>query len=133
MKQIFTLITAMLTCLTMMAQPMETSMRRNNNQGMLTISSFSKGQIRVLVDGNTYNKNERDNDISFTDIRAGYHTVKIYQQKYNSNYSNLSYNNMQLVYDATIYIRPQIHIDIIVNRFGKAFVDERQSQRSVFQ
>lgn len=32
---------------------------------------------------------------------------------------------MQLVYSSNIYVKPQYHVDITINRFGKALVDEQ--------
>ncbi len=122
-------MTAMLTGFSLLAQPNETSRHGNYSQAVVTISTLTKGQVRVLVDGNTYNKNGNDNEITLTGIRTGYHSIKIYQQKYDRG---RSYKNMQLVYDATIYVRPQYYIDIVINRFGRAFVDERQIEGIYF-
>ncbi|MEO6488886.1 MAG: DUF4476 domain-containing protein [Ferruginibacter sp.] len=125
MKQIFTLITAMMLTLSIFAQA-DDSRRWNNTQSKITINTLTQKQVRVLIDGNNYSGNSRNNDITINYIKPGYHAVKIYQQKSGGFRNRKSYNSLQLVYDATIYVRPQYHIDIIINRFGKAFVDERE-------
>ena len=126
MKTFITLITVLLTTLSSFAQPNETSRRPYNYQGKLSISTITNDPTRVLVDGNNYNNNGED-DGMINDIRAGYHSIKVYRQKkYKYNNGGRFNRNMQLIYEGNIYVKPQYHVDVVINRFGKAFIDERQ-------
>jgi len=126
MKRIFTLITALLITVSLFAQPDESARRGVYNQSRLSISTAANNPVRVLIDGNSYNNSGYDNDILVSDIRPGYHRIKVYLQ--NERYGNRKRinKNMVLVYEANLYIKPQYHVDISINRFGKAFLDERQ-------
>lgn len=86
-----------------------------------------------MIDGNMFNdKHGNDDDILVDGIRAGYHSIKIYRlsKGYRKNWDNNK--NLQLVYDANVYIKPQYHVDITINRFGKAFLDEQQMTRGYY-
>jgi len=39
---------------------------------------------------------------------------------------------MQLVYENNLYIKPQYHIDISINRFGRAFMDEKKMNQAYY-
>jgi len=59
--------------------------------------------------------------------RTGNHSVKTFRagndrNRYNGN--NRS-NGYQLVYSNNLFVKQQYHVDITINRFGKAFVDEQ--------
>ncbi len=94
-------------------------------QSKLTISAIGNADIRVMVDGIKYTSNGRD--IVISNVRNGNHSVKIFRagndrNRYNGNNRN---NGYQLVYANNIFIKAQYHVDITINRFGKAFVDEQ--------
>jgi hypothetical protein len=95
------------------------------NFSRMSISSMSDAKLRVMVDGNRYKAS--DNAILINDLQQGYHAVKIYRfargHRHASPYGNN--NNYQLVYSANVYVKPQYHVDITINRFGKAFIDEQ--------
>ncbi|MDB5201759.1 MAG: hypothetical protein JWQ27_1168 [Ferruginibacter sp.] len=101
-------------------------------QTKLTINNAGNMQVTVVVDGNTYSSNSRSNydedDIVINDLRAGYHNVKVYQQIASRGRGNN--RNQRLLYDANVYVKQQYHVDITINRFGKAFVDEQQLART---
>ena len=127
MKKIFTLISAMVISLSLFAQQDESARRGAYNLSRLSISTVTDNQLRILIDGKSYNTRSNDNDILISDIRPGYHNIKVYQQKSGRFGNGKKVNrNMQLVYDANLYIRAQYHTDISINRFGRAFIDERQ-------
>ena len=129
MKTFFTFIMVLLTTLPSFAQPNETSRRPYNYRGKLSISTIINEPVKVLIDGNCYNSNASDDVIMINDIRAGYHSVKIYRQKkyrHNNNNDGQFSRNAQLIYEGNLYVKPQYHVDVVINRFGKAFVDERQ-------
>ena len=118
MKTFITLFTAILLTSIAFAYPM---------QSRLTISTMSSAGIRVMIDGRNYNdRNRAQNDLLITDIRPGVHVLKIYKYK-TSRGANDRYNvNGQLIYAGNITVRSGYHTDITINRFGKAFIDERQ-------
>jgi hypothetical protein len=94
-------------------------------QSKLTISAIGNADIRVMVDGIKYTSNGRD--IVISNVRNGNHSLKIFRaandrNRYNGNNRN---NGYQLVYASNIFVKPQYHVDITINRFGKAFVDEQ--------
>ena len=127
MNFFFTLITAFLSMLSSFAQPNETMRRPYNYQGRLSVNTVTNDPVKILVDGNNYNSKGNEDEMSVNDIRPGYHSIKVYQQKKNKRNNGWRSNrNMQLIYEGNIYVKPQYHVDIIINRFGKAFIDERQ-------
>ena len=97
----------------------------------LTISSSTdNANIRVQVDGKNYPlaRNGKD-DIIIDDLRAGYHSVKVFSVVSNRRGWGNQGNNTKLLYSGNINIRSGYHTDIAINRFGRAFLDERQIQR----
>ncbi len=113
MKKTFTLLTALFFSVILFAQ------------SKLSISASGNADIRVMVDGVRYTSNGRD--IVISNLRNGNHTVKIFRagndrNRYNGNNRG---NGYQLVYSNNLFIKPQYHVDITINRFGKAFVDEQ--------
>lgn len=124
MKRIFTLLILAFISFSAMAQA-----RRGYNQGRLTISSFSNNTLKVTVDGNTYTLRSGDDEILLNNLQAGQHMVQIYKMRSrrgNGNNSGWNSNtNGQLLYQSSIWIKSQTHTDILINRFGKAFVDEQ--------
>lgn len=125
MKQFFTLIISMLFQFSLFAQPLERGWN-GNNQNKISVTSLLNGQVTLMIDGNYYSARNNDDDITVSNLRAGNHTIRIYQQRQGSRKNP---RNAQLLYDATIYLRNQYHVDVIVNRFGKIFVDERKIER----
>ncbi|MFT3980322.1 MAG: DUF4476 domain-containing protein [Ferruginibacter sp.] len=125
MKKIFTLSMILLSAISSFAF-----------SNRLTISTADDNdRIRVQVDGKNYQlSNRKSDDIVIDDLRAGYHSVKVYRvSSSNSNRGwgsgNTNNNNMKLIYNGNINVRNGYHTDISINRFGRAFVDERQIGR----
>jgi hypothetical protein len=94
-------------------------------QSKLSISASGNADIRVMVDGVKYTSNGRD--IVINNLRNGNHSVKIFRAGNDRNryYGNNRSNGYQLVYSNNLFVKPQYHVDIIINRFGKAFIDEQ--------
>ena len=126
MNKFFTLIAVLSVTFSLFAQPEETSRKANSYQGKLSVSTISNYPVKVLIDGNNYNGISNDDGLMINDIRAGYHSIKVYRQK-KSKYVNDRWEkkNMQLIYEGNIYVKPRYHVDVTINRFGKAFIDER--------
>lgn len=113
MKKTFTLLTALFFSAILLAQ------------SKLSISASGNADIRVMVDGIKYTSNGRD--IVISNLKNGNHSVKVFRagndrNRYNGNNRN---NGYQLVYSNNLFVKPQYHVDITINRFGKAFVDEQ--------
>ena len=117
MKQTFTLLLAFLISISMYAYPAFSK---------LTISSTAKSTLRVMVDGNRYKANGNNNSVMLNNLQPGYHSVKIYQAIRNFRAAPGNANGgYRLLYSANVYVKPQYHIDITVNRFGRIFKDEQ--------
>lgn len=120
MKQIFTSLIILVFALPALAL-----------NSRLTISAANDNdQVYVQVDGRNYqfNRSRNGNDIVIDDLRAGYHSVKVYKQG-NRRGNGRQNNRMKLIYNGNVYVRNGYHTDITINRFGKAFTDERQINR----
>lgn len=122
MKTIFTLCLFLFSGITAFA---------SYNEGWLTVSSVSKAPLRIIVDGRSFTDNNSGNEVSLRDLRPGYHTVKVIQ--FNRGRSGYGWNGngrMKTLYESTIFIKPNFHVDILINRFGKVLIDERQLTRN---
>lgn len=123
MKPLFTLLLA--TILSSVAFAYE--------GGKLSITVASNRNIQVYVDGRAYQ--DRDNSYVLNNIQPGRHTIAVYRNG-NNGYDNNDRNSRkkqrdrrgQLVYSSTVYVRPSYHVDVMINRFGKALVDEQLIQ-----
>jgi hypothetical protein len=93
------------------------------NEGRLTISIAANKNVQVYVDGRAYRDN--DNNFVFDNVQPGNHTIKIYRPGKNNNSRNNRNDRNELIYSSTVYVRPSYHVDVMINRFGKALVDEK--------
>lgn len=100
------------------------------NEGKLTISIVSAKNFSVYVDGRLYQ--DEENTFTLNNIQPGNHTIQVYRRTRNNqagrNNRNSNRNNDrrgELVYNSTVYVRPSYHVDVTINRFGKALVDEK--------
>ena len=100
----------------------------------LSISTATNSKLRVMVDGNRYQSTS--NIIMIRDLDQGFHSIKIFREKNFRRGGNNGWSNdhqwksdadlrYELVYSSRIYIKPQFFVDIVINRFGKAFIDEK--------
>jgi len=95
------------------------------DEGRISITVAAKN-VQVSVDGRIYQDN--DNTIVLNSVQPGNHTIRIYKiARNNGNGRNnkRADNRNELVYSSNIYVRPSHHVDVMVNRFGKALVDDR--------
>lgn len=94
------------------------------DEGRLSITVAANKNVQVFVDGRVYN--EKDNSIVLNNIRPGNHSIRIYRAKQNGNRRNRSNRSKnELIYSSTVFVRPSYHVDVMINRFGKAMVDEK--------
>jgi hypothetical protein len=102
------------------------------NDGKLTITLVQNRNLQVQIDGRTYN--DDDNTITVRNIQAGYHTIRIYRSGNNRNgngrWGDRNNRRSELIYSGQVYVKPDYHVDVMVNRFGKALVDERLLDRN---
>lgn len=121
MKTIFTLLLSTLLSITLLAY----------DGPRLTVSTVSSVKMQVEIDGRRYQMN--DNAVSIRDLRSGYHTIKIYRDKKQKNRKfdfGFGNKNQEILYSNSVFLRDGYHFDILVNRFGKAFVDELRIDRN---
>src|SRR5688572_22193000 len=83
--------------------------------GKLTIYSHHKTTIRVLIDGKRYPIEY--NMLVLNDIEPGNHTIKIVERAASGFSSAI---REKVLYNGSVYFRSNYHVDIVVNRFGKA-------------
>jgi hypothetical protein len=88
------------------------------NESRLSIIYLSNSNYSIMVDGRFQANISNGHEDFFRIVQPGYHSIKVYRQ-------GIGYYNQRLVYQTRIFIRPNLHIDIVVNRFGKALIDER--------
>ena len=114
MRTLFTLLLATIISSTAFAY----------GEGRLSISFAYPKNVVVVIDGRNYQPGG-DKTVDLNNLRPGNHTVRIY----NSNRHNNRYDGRNRIerpiYSATIQVRSFQHVDIMINRFGKALVDER--------
>jgi hypothetical protein len=98
------------------------------NDGKITITQLGIQTIRVEIDGKV--QANRDRLIMIDNLAPGYHTVKVYSQSRSNGgdrrNDNWDSKKSQLIYSGKIRLKPNYHVDIVINRFGKVLVDERQ-------
>ncbi len=119
MKKIFTLITSILCSISLFAGIPQTR---------LTVSTNLKSPVIVLVDGQSLNSqrdNRNDDELIINNLSAGYHNIKIYQKNAVRGWGYRT----QVIYDGNVYVKPGYHVDVTLNRFGRALIDERQITR----
>lgn len=95
--------------------------------GKLTITVAANRNVQVIVDGRMYQDN--NNSFVLNNIQPGNHSIKVYKKRGNANSgrnANRDRNDQQdLLYSSNVYVRASHHVDVMINRFGKALVDER--------
>jgi len=95
------------------------------NDSKLSITVAGTGNIQVVIDNNRYQ--HTNNSVMINNLEPGRHTIQVYKMRTGSRQVLGSRRNGQseLLYSTTIHIRPRQFVDIVINRFGKALVDER--------
>lgn len=114
MKKIFTLLVIALTSIQVMARDLD---------GVLSITQIGKANYLVEVDGRIVN--DRNGEIFLDNMAPGKHFVQVYYWKETRSRGWFRNDRQkQFIYNNAIYVKPRTHTDIIINRFGKVFVDE---------
>ena len=107
MKQIFTTLLALIISVSAIAQ----------NSGRLSITSFNSNSLVVIIDNRSYQLNN-NRDILLNDVPAGNHQIKIVKQ------IRGSWRRNTIIYESNLFIRRGMHVDMLINRFGRVFIDE---------
>jgi len=115
MKKIFTLALLVITYTTF-AHP---------NDGKVSVTNLSSNRIVVEVDGKQVSNRANDSDdfLLIPAVSTGFHAIKVYSVP---NKSTVSYGikKQTLIFQKNMNVRPQYHIDIVINRFGRVLFDE---------
>ena len=96
-------------------------------QTKLSVTLVGNAAIRVVIDDRNYIC--QDNSLTIDDLAPGYHSVKLFLVK-KEKWNNPGYG--QMVYNANLMLKAQAYTDVVVNRFGKALVDEQPLSRGDF-
>ncbi|HEX2628489.1 MAG TPA: DUF4476 domain-containing protein [Chitinophagaceae bacterium] len=116
MKTIFTLLSSLILSVAVFAAAPPKKM------SMLSINSASQGDIRVIVDGKRFEPN--DNSLVINNLQSGYRTVKVYRQKGGGMY-NIFGKRYELVYNASVYVKPRVNLILSIDRFGRTVASEQ--------
>jgi len=111
MKKIFTLLVMSVFTLTLFAA---------NRPSQLSVTLPGNSNIRVVIDNSRYEN--ADNSITIGDLSNGYHGIKVYEVKNQSKF----FNNSRLVYSSSVLIKPAYQVNIMINRNGKAVINEQK-------
>lgn len=96
------------------------------NEARLTVSSVGNTPIRVVINGREVD--DRNNIVYINNITPGTHRIQIYRMRWNERDWNRNRGNRsmgELIYNSSFSARRGMHTDIIVNRFGRVFVDQQ--------
>ena len=121
MKKIFTLFSFLLMAVVTFAAW---------DDARLSITSVSNEPIRVLIDGRQVQQGN-SREIRLNNLNTGNHRIQIYSVNNNNNNKRRgglfgNNNRENLIYNSNINVRRGMHTDIVINRFGKVFVDEER-------
>lgn len=115
MKKTFTLLTA---CI------LSAFMYSSFAQSIISITGTSGSSLRIIVDGRRFiANNNNSNSVVLNNVAPGQHNIQVLLQ--NNNVRNGQPGIYVQVYSSMIYLKPQYHFDVSINRFGKAFPDEQ--------
>jgi len=93
----------------------------NSMPARLKITSMSNTNLRIIVDGNKYDN--MGNALSLNNLRAGYHDIKIYEIRKGWG------NRDRLMYSSSVFFKPDVQMNIFINRSGDVAVAEQRSDR----
>lgn len=116
MKKIFTLALLVITY-AVYAHP---------NDGKMSVTNLSQQRIIVELDGKRFEEraDNYNNLLLIPEVSSGYHSIKVYLQDDSKGATKMGLRKQVLVFQKNLNVRPQFHIDIVVNRFGKVWYDE---------
>jgi len=110
MKKIFTLF--LLGCSTLFA-------RAQAIEGVISFTNLSHKDILIEVDGKQYA--DCGPAMTIRNLSHGLYKIKVYGRKFQRGN-----NKRPILYDNTVWVKSRVFFDIIINRFGRIFVDEQE-------
>ncbi|RYG54101.1 MAG: DUF4476 domain-containing protein [Chitinophagaceae bacterium] len=93
------------------------------NYGASISITSTKDIHQVVINGRTYAVRNNSQTFELRNLHQGYHNVKVY--RVNSAYRN-PMQSRRLVYEGRVYIRNGFHTEVMINRFGRAYVDAQR-------
>jgi hypothetical protein len=93
--------------------------------GRLTITTFDNSDIRVEIDGRRYNSN--DNYVRINNINSGYHNIQVWRRQSNGFFGG---SREKMLYNSSLYVKPEFQVDILIDRYGRAQVQEYDLNRN---
>ena len=112
MKKIFTLLLSSLFSLSLFAF----------DGSRLSISApGTSTELKIEIDGRQFSM--KNNSITLGYLAEGSHQVKIYRE---SKKNSMGFGRKSYIFNSTIFLKRGFHLDITVNRFGKAMQDEQR-------
>lgn len=119
MKKIFTLLISSLFSLFLLA----------HEGSRLSVSTISNSDdYKVEVDGRRFSI--QDHSVTLSNLSEGYHQVKIFRSGKKGNGMNFRSGRNVIIYSKSVFLKKGFHMDITINRFGRALVDERRIDRN---
>jgi Domain of unknown function (DUF4476) len=92
----------------------------------LVVSAEGNANIKVTIDGGRFDQQFVENSVVFENLTPGFHAVKIYQANNSGGWLRHGYNgDYRLIYSASVCIKPLFETQVVLNRFGKALIDEQ--------
>jgi hypothetical protein len=116
MKKIFTLSAVLLITLASFA---------DYAPSRLSVSATGTVNARIVVDENKYSQQVSTGSGLFEGLTPGYHTVKVYEMDTRRGVFGRTRSTMRLLYTATVNVKPMVQVNIVVNRNGRAMIDEQ--------
>ena len=116
MKTISTLFTSLLMSAAVFAAD-------SRHSGMFIIKSTIPGNIRVVVDGKTFESG--NNTVMIGNVNPGYHSISVFRMN-DHNFFNSFYRKFDRVYSSSLSVNPATSILIAIDRFGRADVSENR-------
>ena len=115
MKKIFTLAIFSLVALFSFAED-------HHKDGKLSVTNYSRQDIRVQVDGHFFN--DRNNVVIIPSLSPGYHTVKVFRESGNRRGYFGRHRGNTVIYSKRIYVKPRFEVEVIIDRYGRTQVKE---------
>lgn len=118
MKRIFTTLVAVLLCIGTFA-------RGGYNDSRLSVTYVGSESVKVSIDGRDYST--RNGSIMIDNLQPGNHSIRIYTEK-RTRFLDIfggRGNRNETLYSNSMYVQPRSFVDIMINRFGRAFIDQR--------
>lgn len=120
MKKIFTLVFSSIFSISLFAY----------DGSRLSISApGTSTELKIEIDGRKFSL--KNNTVELSYLNEGFHQVKIYREKKKINVQDRFGDKRQdVLYNSSVMLKRGIHLDIMVNRFGKVMVDEQRIDRN---